>query len=60
MNKLRKAINDWNWEAETIAVRFIKEGTPPKEALDMAHKIVSQKRRARAEKAAGRTNFKSV
>lgn len=45
-----KAIKDWNWEVETHAARFIKEGTPPDEALELARRLVSQKRQARAGK----------
>lgn len=60
MTKLMKAIRDWNWEAETVAAKLIKEGTPPSEAIDMAHKIVSEKRRARLEKSAGRENGRQI
>lgn len=52
MNRLMKAIKDWNWEVETHAARFIREGTPPNEALREARRLVSQRRGDRAAKRA--------
>lgn len=50
--RLRMAIEDWDREVEAECVRLIEEGNPPFDAMEMAQKIVSNRRAEQREQRA--------
>jgi hypothetical protein len=47
--RLEEAIADWDREVEAEAVKLIKSGTPPFDAMERARKTVERRRQQAAE-----------
>ena len=41
----------WGWEVDRVAADLVRRGVPPRQAIDQASKIVSERRREQATSA---------
>jgi hypothetical protein len=52
MKELQRAMRQWDEDVEEEAVRLVKQGVPPYEAVGQARQIVSRRRYYEAQQSA--------